>query len=253
MPIGIPPWIQAADPAQYAAHGLQIGAQIGAQQAAQRFQEQQMQRKQQEDAQAQARWEAEYGLQAQAAARKHQAMQQYQQRISGGEDPMKVLMEIGPAAGLPGAMEAAAIRAQQIKPQRTIPMPTVEFADVAGQKVPYLVDRATGRGTWAPSGALSSGKPKQGMTDFQRMNLIRGLEKDADKIRGENSFDIEGDMDPAWSKATVAKFKSAKDRYSKIAEQIRTLESGGEAGGAAPGGLRILSISPADAQPTAQE
>jgi hypothetical protein len=109
----VPSWIQPADEAGEMARGLQIGTQIGAQQADQQFRAMQMARQQQLAAQEQARWEAEFGLQSKVAAEKFSAMQEYKQRVQKGEDPMQVLMEIGPRIGGQGAVEAAVVRAQQ--------------------------------------------------------------------------------------------------------------------------------------------
>lgn len=54
-------------------------------------------------------------LATEAAARKFQAMQSYQQELAQpGADPLKLIMKYGPAMGQQGSPEAAAIRASQM-------------------------------------------------------------------------------------------------------------------------------------------
>lgn len=116
---GIPPWIQPADEAGQLSKGIALGAQIGEAQARQRMQEQQQLREQEQMAQDKARWEAEFNMASQAQARKLQAQAQYQTAIRANQDPLKALLEFGPAMGQQGSAEAAAIRASamQAKPQ----------------------------------------------------------------------------------------------------------------------------------------
>lgn len=139
MPMVIPPWIKAANPAEYEAQGMRIGLaeneqvlqerarqqaqamraaelqrEMDAQQVAQRFKEVQAAREQQQVAQDQALAEQHFQLAASQAAQKHQAMQQYQAAIASGVDPNEAMLRFGPAmAANTGA--AAAIRAHLLE------------------------------------------------------------------------------------------------------------------------------------------
>lgn len=111
----VPSWIQPADEVGHLAQGYQVGMALGARQAEQAFREQQMMRQQQLDAQQKAQWEAEFGLQSAAAARKAAAVQAYQADIAAGVDPVQAIVKHGPAIGLPGGTEAAALRSMQMR------------------------------------------------------------------------------------------------------------------------------------------
>lgn len=113
----LPPWLQPANPAEHLAQGYRIGIALGAQQAEQAFREQQRMRQQQEDAERRAQWEAEFGLRAKQAADKAAAIQDYQNAIAGGMDPVQAITRFGPRMQEPGAAMAAALRASDTQPQ----------------------------------------------------------------------------------------------------------------------------------------
>lgn len=193
----LPPWIQPADEVGATVQGYHIGAQLGAQQAAQRFQELQMARLAEQSAQQQARWEAEFGLQkaqqeqqAKEAAAKFEAQNRYAQAVQGGMDPLTALVQFGPQMGQNvGAVASAqrTIQAQERADERSKelpPPPEVAFAEVDGKRVPYLVDKKTGRGTWMPPGYVQNPKPVPRGTFTQAdRDEIRDLERYRDRFQ----------------------------------------------------------------------
>lgn len=140
MPYGIPPWIQPADTTRNYMAGLQIGVNIS--QANQRMdmerermqmetelKQRQMERQMEETRSRLATQQAYHDqlislrqqqlqgmeqknrLATTAAASKLAAQQQYRQRVAGGEDAAKVMMELGPAMGAGAGDIGAAMRA----------------------------------------------------------------------------------------------------------------------------------------------
>lgn len=263
-----PPWISPADPVASASRGLALGMQMGSQQAAQQFQEQQMQRKEQEDAIANAQWEAEYGLRASEAARKHEAMQEYQQRIASGEDPLKVILEIGPKVGISGQAEAAVIRAQNQKKPPTWQMipglpEGVQALQSSAGGIHVLPAQKTGA-TWQDT--VKNGMPgQQEMTTgrfqpfpkptddtFKSAMMADRWAREIDKIHEANPmFDLSGSIDPSWPKMKQSQFTQAKARVESLQKKIDALEGGGPVpisaapAAAAPSGIKILNIRPA--------
>lgn len=110
-PLPFTPWIKPADEASHLAQGIQLGEGL----ARQRLLEQQQQYNEQQNAVEQARADMAFKQQSEDRARKFAAQQQYQQRIRAGEDPMKVLLELGPSIGGQASPEAAAIRSMQMQ------------------------------------------------------------------------------------------------------------------------------------------
>lgn len=115
----IPPWIQAANPAQWYAKGMEIN------QAQQQLDQQSRLKQQELEIQKQyhqmvtqqhqaelAEEKRKNDVAIQEASRKASAMMEAQKRIRGGENPDKVWMELGPLA-LPSAAEAAFLRESQ--------------------------------------------------------------------------------------------------------------------------------------------
>jgi hypothetical protein len=145
----LPPWLEAARPADYMARGMGVGAELAGQraaalraqeaaaqraqefqqemtaaQAAQQFKMQQAARAEQMQAQEQARADAELHLRASQAADKSKAIMQYQAAVSGGMDPLQAILQFGPAMGGQASPEAAALRASQIhKPEPPLYVP----------------------------------------------------------------------------------------------------------------------------------
>lgn len=109
MPIAYdtPRWVGTpADPAAHYATGVQIGMRLGAQQAAQMFQQQQLELQRQHQLMAAQQQEVEnqyntqvLNLKASEMARRHQANQEFRVRVSRGEDPSNVLMQLAPDMG----------------------------------------------------------------------------------------------------------------------------------------------------------
>lgn len=118
----MPRWIgQPADPAAHYQAGFQIGVHLGAQQAAQMFQQQQMAMQRQKDLMAAQQQEVEnqyqmqvLNLKAAEMGRKHAANQEFRARVSAGEDPSQVLMQLAPELGESAAsvLHTQAIREQ---------------------------------------------------------------------------------------------------------------------------------------------
>ncbi len=228
--------------------------------ASQQFQQQQNMRKQQEDAQAQAQWEAEYGLRASEAARKHQAIQEYQSRIAAGEDPMKVILETGPAAGLSGMAEAAVIRAQNQKKPPTwqmipgLPEGVQALQSSAGgihvlpsqKSVPKFIPDVDEEGNPGQREVNSNRfYPAKSAADqtLAKAHLAELYANRIDKLHEANPmFDLSGTVDPAWPKLKQAQFKAAKSRLEGLQAKIDALEGVEQS----PRGGAELSPPPAD-------
>src|SRR5512139_3012509 len=131
----LPPWLIPSDPAPAALRGFTVGAQIGQHRAEQRFREAQMARQEQLAAMDQARWEAEIGMKAAEASRRHAAQMEYRQAIEGGMDPLDAMIRFGPQMGQQSSAEAAAIRAMY---QKDKPIPSWDVRDL-GQGARVLV------------------------------------------------------------------------------------------------------------------
>jgi hypothetical protein len=238
-----------------------MAAQQSARQAAQRFQEQQMARLQQQDAQKQAQWEAEFGLQSSQAARKSAAMQEYQKRVGGGEDPLKVMMELGPIMGESGTALGAAIRRQapaaefvpgndetgqppyfslpgggvHLLPQeRQRPQWVSESRqDDDGNLYDVLVNQDTGDEKPAPRAPRQSSRNQ--MTDSQRESARDRLEKQADQLVHGTAVNalwgemIESDEPPdgKWPPQKQRAYSALQKRYKAFQARIEDLENGG--------------------------
>lgn len=144
----IPPWIQPADTAKNYLSGLQIGVNIA--QQTQRLQaqreasaiESEMKIRQLEEQSAERRQRIEMdkayhdqlvGLRQQQleeaaqknalatkmAAGRFAAQQQYRTRVAGGEDPSKVMLELGPTMGAGAGDIGAALRATRVREKPT--------------------------------------------------------------------------------------------------------------------------------------
>jgi len=108
----------------------------------------------QEMAQKKAYQDAQLGLASDAAAKKYQAMQEYQQAIAGGMDPVDAILSIGPRMNLPAgamseAMRARENRANNVPPvMQTVTMPGgVDLSDYEASGTPtedYYDDQTAG-------------------------------------------------------------------------------------------------------------
>ena len=250
MPAQTPPWIQPADEVASTARGLALGMQMGSEQAAQRFQEQQMMRKEQEDAMAKAQWEAEYGMKAAEVARKHTAMQEYQQRIRAGEDPLKVILDVGPSIGIGGQAEAAAIRAQNQQPPPTWSMipglpPGVQALQSSRGGI-HVVPTPRPQPQWqdATKGGLTgqteinSGRfqafpsDQAAALELRKETLAKSYAKEIDDL--VEKFGHTGDLvgeggSKAQNESMKSQFKYAKSRVDDLKKKIQALESGAPA------------------------
>ena len=165
----IPPWLAPQDIPGLAQRSQIAGANIGLEQqaqsnqmklaaAAQRFKEQQAARQAQLESQEQARAETEMNLKLVAAANKNKAMQQYQQALDSGMDPLSAILKFGPRMEEPGAAMAAGLRSQATsKSMQEAPMPRT-IQDAQGNSV--LVD-SKGFPHYAPRAAIPKGLAAQ--------------------------------------------------------------------------------------------
>jgi len=264
-----PNWIQPADEVASTARGLALGMQMGSEQAAQRFQEQQMMRKEQEDAMAKAQWEAEYGMKAAEVARKHTAMQEYQQRIAAGEDPLKVILEVGPKIGIGGAAEAAAIHAQNQKKPPTwsmipglpegvhalqssaggihvvpTPRPQAKWQDTTKSGLAGQMEVNSGRFQAFPNDPAAA-------LELRKDALAKSYAKEVDDLVDKfgHTGDLVGDGGSKAQNDTMkAQFKYAKSRVDELKAKIAALDSGSpsHSGAAAPSSpFKISNIRPA--------
>lgn len=142
----LPPWIRAADTPAYYTRGLGLGLQAAQEQNRVNQAQQQMALEAQRAAVNQELARQELALREQEtaserelaqakieeAARRYSAQQQYQQRVSGGEDPMAVMMELGPQMGSEQTVQAAIVRAQmqEAKDANQIPLGPVQAMPV---------------------------------------------------------------------------------------------------------------------------
>lgn len=265
----IPNWIQPADEAGHYARGLQIGAQIGEAQAAQLQQQHQMELAQQKNQFAQAmelrdqqlkanqdaRAQAELGLRASEAARKTEGMMEYQRRVQAGEDPMKVILEVGPKIGMTGPTLFSAMRNQaqwqdQQKQQSAAPdvqdlpngykvarwgkqefllhppqapKPAAQWNtemrdDGQGGQYAVQINQTTGEEKAAPR------PPVTGRMSQVDRDEIREMEHDLYKLQTEQDKDTNGQLastlDP---KALTPARKAILDQYNKRAKQMQDL------------------------------
>jgi len=117
------------------------------------------------------------------------------------------------------------------------PAPEVQYANVNGRLIPYLVDKKTGRGTWAPSGALSTEKVGA-LTPVQREQL-RGLRKEHDELSkkwaGGGSKAETASRKPDSPEAK--EFQADQQRLNEIKNQINSIltPSSTGAGGSSAG------------------
>jgi hypothetical protein len=159
---------------------------------------------------------------SEAAARRYQAMAGYQAAIQGGADPLKSILEFGPAMGQQGTAEAAAIRASQMHAKQAVP-PQWQTDPVSGQR--YL---------WNPqSGAVHfPHEVKQGMTENQEIQQLIALRRDASRKIVTNPIQaatmIDAETDTADDKAFKAKQRKYQDDLKTTVEdydkQIKDLQ-----------------------------
>lgn len=277
----VPSWLTPANPAEHMARGLQIGAQIGAQQAAQRFQEQQMARYAQEEAMQQARWEASFGLQSANAARKNQAILEYQKRVGAGEDPMKVLIDLGPAMEVPGAEVAAALRVPEQQAhnamiqdlrersldERTRHWLATEQLNQTHKSALEQIYRTREADLEAYRKSMAEGKGK--LSEAGRLAAIDRIERAKDRLLASvpqyaDRLMAEDIADPKWDPMRQKAYKATQDRLKALDAQISDLQNEGsglgleapppgpsvQQWGRSPSGLPMRIGGPPTAPPT---
>lgn len=266
MPV-LPPWIKAADPAAHMAQGMHIGIQIGAQQAeermrqqaaaakqaqfqqemdaqqaAQRFKEVQAAKQEQMAARDQALAESKFGLAASDAARKHQAMQEYQSAVTGGMDPNEAMLRWGPAmAANTGA--AAAIRAHEresrapIVPQE-ITLPSGLRGVQMGQQFKYEPSARSGAIAKVPEGAkhvpATADVPEHWALPAKDKSELTAYQNTMERDRTEKALEKLRDAQPSWSedeppekanKLTAAQWKTWKGQIDALQKRIEGIEA----------------------------
>lgn len=237
----IPPWLIPADPAQHYARGIALGLQGSQQQAEQAIAQQRI-----AAAQAQAQQEMlvsqqrmavqqqlaeqeaalkgqELGMEQEAiaakieeAGRREAAQREYQSRVAGGEDPMNVLLEMGPLMGSQQTAEAAVIRARmQAEKEKTV-LPPQRFD--LGQGL---------GGVWNPqTGAFQLTLPKGQMTEYQRRTLVDRASKQLETLSQANPDLALEAPDKSWSDRRKAAYLSGRKTVDSLQKRIDELESG---------------------------
>lgn len=210
MPYAIPPWIQPADTARNYLAGLQLGANIA--QANQRLQAQREEaameaeiRTRQLEEQSQERRqrimldtsykEQMLGLQerqlqetqkknqfaVETAARKFAAQQAFRARVQSGEDPAKVMLEMGPLMGASSGDFSAALRQTSARPAGPVEAFPVTYE---GKAVPGLLGvqtagggmRTVGIPGFKPEGTTSADRNMAASyLKSQRSELVKSL------------------------------------------------------------------------------
>lgn len=259
----LPPWIQPADETGAYAKGLALGATIAHQQAQQQleqhkqelaqqqqqFYQQQALKEQQLAANRDARAQAELGLQAAAAARKSDAIMGFQKAVQSGTDPLKAMLQFGPAMGQPATAVAAAARALQPKPQvapelidlgggvkgvkfgqrfQVLPQhnppkwSVQERTAPDGTKYQVQVNATTGEEKAAPR------PPETGKISQVDRDELREMERDLNRLEAEHEKDTlgasqVGKAEKELSPGAKQVLAAYKDREQKIAELKRAI------------------------------
>jgi hypothetical protein len=217
----LPSWIRGANPAPYAAQGIGLGIQAAGQRDQARFRQaqlyaeaaqrnQQLQLAQQQQAVREEIAQQEMALrkqqvalaaqeigmrgqlqssQIEEVARRRAAMMEYQRRVAGGEDAMKVIMELGPAMGSQQTVEAAVIRGQLAAEKAAAGQGDVgavgqPIVTPDGKVIPgyFAMRSASGKG-FVPH-LLPAEKPI--LTEKDRLAHMRGAQNIVTKLREDN-------------------------------------------------------------------
>jgi len=271
----IPPWVGNADIPGVAATGMRLQMEREAQRAAALYRQKEMARQQTQDAVQKAQFDAEYGLRASQAGAKLNAMNQYQQAVSGGMDPIQAMLQFGPAMGS-GAGEAAAIRGLTSKPPTWSELTTPSGANFMQSSKGQLVAERPPAATWtdatmqgaggqsvlgqrnsqtglfralaqnAQEGAVTP-RVRLAVTQLQRRERMieQSLAKDEQMYESMSAMP-EKSRKPA-TQQFIAAYEKRKADLKTLQDQIDQLTAGEGAPAAAPaaGGLKILSIRPA--------
>lgn len=242
----IPPWIQPADTARQYLSGLQLGSNIARQSQALEQQrertameaeirQKELERRMAEETQRMMMQKAyhdevislrEKQLQNEAQrvqaatsaiAAKSAAQQEYQRRVQGGEDPAKVMMELGPGMGM-GASMGALLRKKTAAP----PGPVEAFpVNLGGRSIPGLVSVPSAGGGMTVRDV--PGFKAEGLSSADRTaaaNYLKDLKKEKIKALPFKPT-LKEDL-PKWE----AKNKAALDEIASIDQQIKDLLPG---------------------------
>jgi hypothetical protein len=208
----MPSWIQPANPAAMTIEGVHAAMAKAAQEAAERFREMQTARQEQESAQADAKWQAEWGLRAAEAARKASTIQTYQKRVAAGEDPVNVMMELGPGMGEAASVMGPMMRNRSRQPAQ-VPMPDVATSPQGNE---YAIDRATGKITWGPA------KPRVPGTGTPASTTAAEHQKRQDELAAKR---FAAQMIGSQLSANLELMKSATGkRKEELADKVSSLE-----------------------------
>lgn len=276
----LPNWLVAADPAAQYAKGLGLGIQAGGQQAEQALAAQRLVAQQaeaanqlaleaqrsatrdelarQELAMRQAEDESQRRLRESEilqAASAYGARQDYQSRVAAGEDPLKVLMELGPSMGGQQGAEAANIRYQMEKQKLAAKRRIGGEGPLQGQPV-MGPDGKPVEGLIAVPSASGEGytvhplRPAvAAMSDYQRESLIDRAERQIDALVKENPSLAFEKPDEAWPQRRKDAHKAGRARIDALRQRIDALDSQamgqGPAAAPAAGGAATLRYDPA--------
>jgi hypothetical protein len=259
----IPPWLQAARTGPLYGQGVGLGLQasqqrIAAQQRAQQLAAQmaaqqqdaliaaqrmavQQQMAQQEIALKQ----AELGMSAEQLALKREAersqmdqisselaaQQEYRRRVSAGEDPAQVMMEIGPLLGRGNDIDAA--MRYRLEKEKLASRPELQTGPVQGQSilgpegqaVPGMIAVPSASGQGYTVHPIRSEAPE--MTKMQVETLIDRKQRQIDKLFEDNENLAQEEPDTKWNTRTMAKWKAGRQSIERLRSQISALETGG--------------------------
>jgi len=103
------------------------------------------------------------------------------------------------------------------------PEPVVQYANINGHLIPYLVDKKTGRGTWAPSGALTTDRAGQ-LTPVDR-ERIRQFRSDIAAITKKwAAGDLKSEKAKRDPNSPEGKeFQADQDKLKSLNDQINAL------------------------------
>lgn len=251
MPV-LPPWIRAAEPAQYYGQGYGLGLREWEQQAQNARAWNQMAIEAQNAAARQALAEQEMGLResefglaqeelgmkqaieerkAQEAAQRYSAQQEYQRRVAAGADPIQTLMELGPQMGSQQTAEAAAIRAMlqgsRTAPSQVVGVPLIDPA--TGQRVPGLIGApgATGGVNFHPlPGYAGEQAAQRGPTianQLARAGLVKAYETQISKYLTEMPELADKEPPATWPDRRKKEWQAGRAAIDRIRATIQNL------------------------------
>lgn len=150
-------------------------------------------------------------LATQQAGRRFQAQQTYQQRIAQGEDPSRVLMEIGPQMGMTGAGMA-------------------DLAKPRGEPVPVPPDPATGAPGYfkTPGGTMHVWPPTRPAGELSKRDILGAL-RSREAILAKDPF-INQVVTPKTNPAMAKMIQGKQDELKGITQRINAMLEGAATG-----------------------